>query len=198
MNRKGQATTELAIILPLFVLLAGGLLSVGYICWQGLKVQEAANLAARIQGEERVGGGVSADSIQQDNGLDGSGDRVPDDSLIGGLSKNPDALSGMKSKPTGGVYGKIYKAVHQMFTKGEQEKLFVPPPIKQGINSDTVQVVRVLNPPKFLDFKLAPIRLEAEAYGGEDSHMYGLPRWGRTADSPGQFYTTNIKNPDNK
>jgi hypothetical protein len=43
-----------------------------------------------------------------------------------------------------------------------------------------VKVIRVLNPPDILGFKLDPITLKGEAYGGEDPHMYGLPRWGST------------------
>src|SRR5262245_41063657 len=89
--RSGQGMTEIVIMMPLFVILACGVLSIGYMCWQGLKVQEAANLAARIQGQERVSGGASTDTILQDNGLDAAGDRLPDDDNIQHLANNPDA-----------------------------------------------------------------------------------------------------------
>src|SRR5262245_39084837 len=108
----GQGTTEIALMLPLFVILLGGVLFVGYMCWQGLKVQQAANLAARIQGQERVAGGyappnnpnVGVQFIRQDNGIDGGGDKIPDN--LDALDGNPDAFAQYKVKPTGGVYGK--------------------------------------------------------------------------------------------
>jgi hypothetical protein len=192
-SNSGQATTEIVIMLPLFLLLAFGAIAITYICWQGIKVQEAANLAARIQGQERISGGHSEESIRQDNGLDGGFDKLPTAEDLSQLDSSDDGLSGFKSKPAGGVYGRYYQAVHDMFGKGEQKKLFVPPPTNVGLNTDTIKVVRVLNPPKFFDFKLKPIRLEATAYGGEDVHMYALPRWGSTEGSSDQFYQGQIK-----
>jgi hypothetical protein len=194
-NQKGQGMSEIVLMLPLFLILAAGSISIAYMCWQGIKVQQAANLAARIQGQERVSGGVSQQSISRDNGMEGMGDQVPDEDDVAKMGNGAN-MSGWKSRPSGGVYGRFYDAVHTMFSKNEQNKLFVPPPINQGINTDTVQVVRVLTPPKILDFQLKPIRLEAKAYGGEDSHMYALPRWGSTANNNDQFYTTAITNPD--
>ena len=201
LGRSGQGMSEITLMLPLFILLAGGAMAVAYICWQGIKVQQAANLAARIQGQERVSGASASDAsvgqhfIEQDNGVDGGGDTVPDDASIQGLSNNPNALNGFHTKPTGGVYGKLYQAVHDMFNPGEQKKLFVPLPI-QGLNTDSVEVVRVLNPPKIFDMQLKPVKLQARAYGGEDTHLYGLPRWGRD-NANGQFYTSALQNPDN-
>ena len=52
--RSGQATVEMAIRSPLLLALIGGGILVVFSCWQGIKVQQGANLAARIQGEERV------------------------------------------------------------------------------------------------------------------------------------------------
>ncbi len=189
---SGQATSELILLVPLFVFMAGGALSIGYMCWQGLKVQQAANLAARIQGQERVMGGTSQQSILHDNGLDGPKDQVPDDSVLQNPSNAP--INGMQGAPSSGVYGKFYAAVRKMFGPGEQDKLFVPPPVNAGFNTDTVQVVRVLKPPKILNYQLPSIKLEAFAYGGEDPHMYGLPRWGRV-DGVAPFYQTEIQNP---
>jgi hypothetical protein len=198
MNQRGQGMTEIVLMLPIFIILMAGTASIAYMCWQGLKVQQAANLAARINGQERISGGPSESSIRQDNGLDGGVERAPDDSEIEQLSNDPNALSGLKAKPSGGVYGKMYTAVHEMFNTGEQAKLFVPPPINQGINTDTVQVVRVLNPPKVLGFQLSPVRLEARAYGGEDTHLYALPRWGKTSNTNNPFYSKELTNPDNQ
>lgn len=195
-NDRGQATTEIVLLLPIFLLLAAGMVMLGYIALQGLKVQEAANLAARIQGQERVSGGTSRQSILQDNGLDGAVEKVPTKEDLAQLKHNPNGLSGFKAAPNGGVYGKYYRAVHAMFSPGEQKKLFVPPPIKEGTNTDTIRIVRVLNPPKIFGFKLKPIRLEATAYGGEDSHMYSLPRWGRSGSggpNAQPFYHGQIK-----
>lgn len=190
-NRQGQASIEVMLLLPLFMLLAAGFLCVGYMCWQGIKVQQAANLAARIQGQERVAGGTSSGSIDNDNGINqGFGDKAPMEP-----SKNQlVSLSGFgkNQPPTTSVYGRYYKEVQDMFNKGEQEKLYIPEP-KTGINTDRVRVVRILQPPKIFGLQLDPIVFDATAYGGEDSRMYGLPRWGRTANGNGQFYTGQIK-----
>lgn len=194
---RGQGMTEIALLLPLFIILVAGTGSIAYICWQGIKVQQAANLAARINGQERVAGGRSEATIQQDNGLDGAVERVPEPGDIQRLTSDPNALSGFKARPNGGTYAKMYEAVHEMFSPGEQAKLFIPPPINQGINTDTVQVVRILNPPKIFGFQMKPIRLEAKAYGGEDTRQYGLPRWGRTNPGTNPFYQSALTNPDN-
>jgi len=64
------------------------------------------------------------------------------------------------------------------------------------MNSDKVQVIRLLQPPKIFDLQLPPVKLEASAYGGEDPHMYGLPRWGKV-DKNNPFFVEKIKNPRN-
>jgi hypothetical protein len=91
------------------------------------------------------------------------------------------------------VYLQIYQIIRDMFPQSVQNKLFIPTP-HQGINSDTVEVVRVLVPPKLLNFNMPPIELQAQAYGGEDPHQYGLPRWGRTDANPNgtPFYQTQL------
>src|SRR5688572_3895751 len=71
-RRAGQATTEMLFILPLLLILAACAAYITYICWQGLKVQQAANLAARINGQERVGGAKDFNQIYLDNGLSNS------------------------------------------------------------------------------------------------------------------------------
>lgn len=172
---RGQASTELVLMMPVFILMIGIALSVGYMCWQGIKVQQAANFAARIQGQERIGGGRDPGSINYENGLVGIADQV---SVSG--------ASGVKTGAIPGLYGRYRAAVQRLFNSGEQIKLFVPAP-KLGINTDQVRVVRVLKPPKILNFQMKPILLDGEAYGGEDPRMYGLPRWGNS------FYQSQIK-----
>jgi hypothetical protein len=196
-SSRGQATTELILLIPLFVILTGGALCTGYMCWQGLKVQEAANLAARIQGQERVAGGPSVQAIQNDNGLNGFGDRVPDLATIKNSGSTPGPLPG-HNPPQSGVYAKFYKAVQSMFGPGEQQKLFVPQPIVRD-NSDEVDVVRVLQPPKFFGVNIPGMEFQARAYGGEDPHMYGLPRWGETGNgsSNNLFWQTAVTNKNN-
>jgi hypothetical protein len=160
------------------------------MCYQGLKTQQAANLAARIQGQERVMGGATARSILDDNGgADGSGDWVP------ASNPDPEAESPALHARAGAapslrsVYGRYYKAAKDLF--GARDKVFVPPPIS-GVNTDQVRVVRVMNPPKMFGLQLKPMVVEATAYGGEDSRMYGLPRWG-TSSNGASFYKSQIK-----
>lgn len=188
----GQAMTELVFILPFILVLAGGAISVAYICFQGLKVQQAANLAARIQGQERVAGGKVVASILQDNGVgDGTGDDAASAAkALQELQSNPHALDGRTVTLPTGVYGHYYKAVQSLFSKGEQEKLFVLPP-HSGINTDAVEVIRILAPPKILNYQMPPVELTATAYGGEDTHAFGLPRWGsvpNTTSASGLFW----------
>jgi hypothetical protein len=193
MNKKGQASAELVILLPLFLMLAAGAMSFAYMCWQGIKVQQAANLAARMQGQERVSGSSSVDWIKQDNGVGmGFGDTAPE---VDSAQKVVTSQGERSAPPATSVYGRFYREVQGMFTPGEQEKLFIPEP-HAGLNSDAVNVVRLLQPPKNMGLKLPPIKLEATAYGGEDPHMYGLPRWGRPQGSSQQFYQGQITNPD--
>jgi hypothetical protein len=142
--QSGQSVAEFVILVPLFVLMAGVMVSVAYICFQGIKVQQAANLAARIQGQERILGGSSPDSLELDD-------------------RN--------------LYNNITKAVKRFFNKGEEAKLTIYRP-DIGINSDRVTIERVLNPPNILGLKLPEVKLEATAYGGEDTHMHSMPRWG--------------------
>ena len=190
---EGQGTAEILLMLPLFVILAGGALCIGYMCWQGLKVQQAANLAARMQGQQRVGGGTTATNINVENGLTGTGDRAPTREEAQRMVTDINALNGNRAgTPPGGVYGDFYKAVRNMFGVKEGRRLVVPPP-HRGANTDAVKVVRVLKPPKILDLQLKPVLLEAYAYGGEDTRMYGLPRWGGTGVDPTTpFYKTAI------
>src|ERR1051326_2875203 len=49
-RNDGQAITEMVIVIPLLIMLLSGAMAWVYTCWQGVKVQQAANIAARIQG----------------------------------------------------------------------------------------------------------------------------------------------------
>lgn len=185
-GRAGQASTEMVVILPLLLLLAGAMLFVAYGTWQGMKVQQAANLVARVQSQERLGGGTSVSAINDSNGFGGGQPADPDpdtpassdDSGLGGTSMRP--LSAGAERRS--LYGKVRGMVHDMFPQSSQEDLFVPAP-KIGLNVDKVKVVRVIKLPKIPFFNWGDsqksINLVGTAYGGEDPYMYGLPRWGQ-------------------
>ena len=186
MNKRGQAMTEMMFILPLLLMLAVGVLGVVFMCWQGIKVQQAANIAARIQGQERVAGGPSTAMIQQDNGVALGGDSDPtsaskplDAGQLAALRQSRKVRPGSST-----VYGKIQKVVRGMFNPGDQQDLFVPMP-KYGLvgYSDQVKVVRLWQLPQIFGFAPDPVTLQATAYGGEDTHMYGLVRWGHASAS---------------
>ncbi len=174
-THSGQAALEMVFLVPLFVILIGGAMSAVYVGWQSLKVQEAANMGARIQGQERVGGGKDFDSIQAVNGQDEAGERVYDN--MG------DPRSQAPQKPS--VYRRVYFSVKSFFSKMEQEAVFIPKPIV-GQNVDEVQVHRFLKLPDipFLNRRgVDRVKLSGRAWGGEDTYMYGLPRWGKTGSS---------------
>ena len=188
LSRRGQATTEMVFIIPLLMMLAAGAMAVVYMCWQGVKVQEVANLAARIQGQERVAGGVNFTTIQHDNGVDVPGDVDPTQNSAPIDSARLQSLEqGSKARPfPTTVYGKILKLVRDQFNANEQDGLFVPEPHYGLVGySDQVKVVRIWQPPQFFGLNVAPITVEATAYGGEDPHMYGLVRWGHTTPGGG-------------
>jgi hypothetical protein len=202
-SERGQAASELVIILPLLLLLAFGAIALTYMCWQGVKTQEAANLAARIQGQERVAGGVSLADIDLVNGMGMGGDQDPT-ALRGQDFLTPERARG--ERPRGGamsvrsVYGKLRQAARDMFSPGERDHLFVPPPVRRSI-TDQVKVVRVMTPPEIFDFQIKPVVVEATAYGGECTNMYGLPCWGHTGGSlnSGELYWQKLlrENPGN-
>jgi hypothetical protein len=187
-REAGQATTEMVFVIPILLTLAAAAMAVVYMCWQGVKVQEVANLAARIQGQERVAGGVDFATIQQDNGVNLGGDIDPTKSGQPLDSAGYQALQQRQSPhpPPNTVYGKILKLVKDQFGPGEPGILSVPPP-KYGLvgYSDQVKVVRVWQPPKFFWFDVPLITVQATAYGGEDPHAYGLVRWGHTTSGGG-------------
>jgi len=68
-NKKGQSTSEMVLILPIFVVIATAMLATVYMSEQALKTQEGAVLAGRMVGQERVAGGIDEPSIQKANGF---------------------------------------------------------------------------------------------------------------------------------
>jgi hypothetical protein len=180
-NRKGQAMTEMLFILPLFVAVAAAGIFVVYTSWQNVRVQQAANLAARIQGQERIGGGRSVQEIERENGV-GAGDEDP-------TTTSGKVANASGSAPTGSVYEKFHKRVKAMFPYA-RKSTYVPPP-EIGQNVDRVKVIRVINLPKipFFEWKTkdTQVKLKGEAYGGEDTFMYGLPRWGRSNSAESEW-----------
>ncbi len=182
-RQSGQAATEMVFILPLLATLVGAGMVVLYCCWQGIKTQQAANFAARIQGQERVMGSISKDEIENENGVGidvttSGGDPDPTDSS-GGSNDHPAHGSPVPNS----VYEHIRKNVFDMFGNSSNN-VYVPPP-RIGQNVDKVTVVRIIQMPK-IPFTTSPgrtLKLKAEAYGGEDTLMYGLPRWGHTSNS---------------
>lgn len=191
-SQSGQATTELVILLPLLLFLAGAAMVITYGCWQGLRVQQAANLAARIQGQERISGGPSQRKIDEVNGVSGNGlgmagDADPTTYLQHQTNDtiNENAFNQLPKRPpqsNRSVFGKYYYKVKNMFSMRERDTVFVPAP-KIGYNSDRVKVIRTISPPEMFGHRMRPIILEGIAYGGEDSHMYSLPRWGPIEDN---------------
>ena len=179
----GQATSEMVFILPLLIILAGGAICIVYMCWQGVKTQEAANYAARIEGQERVSGGVSADDINRTMGLGMGGDKDP--------TLNKDKMTAEEARnlrPSGGsmsitsVYGKYRDEVRKMFSIGERDHVHVMPPVRNSL-TDQVKVVRVMTPPKIFNFQMDPVMVASTAYGGECTNAYGLPCWAHTGDN---------------
>lgn len=195
-GERGQASTEMLFILPLFVMLSAGTVFIVYMCWQGVKVQSAANLAARVEGQDRVAGGPSVPLIQAVNGLyQGLGGTFGDQdpttmvpalpgglqSLSAALSPQPRISAQQHPPPGRTVYAKFYAYAHSLFGAGERQNLFVPAPVL-GVNTDMVKVVRVMTPPKVLTMTLPQVVVAGKAYGGEDPHMFALPRWGVVSD----------------
>ena len=199
-SKSGQSLAEMVVFLPMLLMMAAGAIFIVYMCWQGVKVQQAANMAARVEGEERVAGGTSAGSIREVNGLGIGGDEditangMPDASSLSG--KNSTNLAAI---PTNSVYGKYRSLVRGMFGAGEIPHLFVPPPVL-GANTDRVKVTRVMTPPSVFGMQMTPVVIDATAYGGEDSHMYALPRWGCTGsncDPSKPYWQQILKDPNN-
>ena len=167
MNKKGQAATELAIVLPIFMALACGVVSIVYMSWQSLKTQQAANLAARIEGQGRIAGGADDTALNQGNGF-----HIKDGPHSAASDPND-----LHPALQGGVFQEYYSAVSQMFNAGEQNNMEIKPPTSIGSYTDEVTIVRHFHPRLLFGFQVPDVQVTAKAYGGEDSNMYGLPRW---------------------
>lgn len=211
---RGQATTELTIILPIFLGLAGVCVAVVYMCWQGIKVEQAAMFAARVQGQERVAGGKSGDDINDINinGVAGKAgpDTVPDiDNSVpvitsAGNTLDPQVqpayrhvqpahskiLYGQEKDASLSVFQKIVAKTRALFGPEAQDHLYFPK-ISFGNVVDEVRIVRIFEPPSIFGFRFKPIKTEAVAYGGEDCYQYSLPRWGHVGRGSG----TNATDP---
>ncbi len=180
----GQAAMEMVFILPILLTLIGGGMFIVYACWQGIHVQQAANLAARIQGQERLGGGKSLGEIDRQNGV--SSFDAADTSQWNKAFAPPS----QNEPPARSVYGKYYHLAKNLISSGFQgDHVYISPPLI-GQNVDKVRVIHTLHLPKIPFFKWPAgqeqITMEAVAYGGEDTNMYGLPRWGESDQSNGQ------------
>lgn len=224
-TRSGQAMTEMVILIPLLVMLAAGAISVSYMCWQGVKVQEAANLAARIAGQETVGTARDRAQVGRDNGLDTSlgvyaaGDPDPntacnqadsnqrqnclDQFVKTNGSGSSGGVGGYGTKLDGnangaqGVYWNYRRLVYSLFSPGEQKQLFVQPAITRGDESE-VKVSRVMRPPKIFGWQMPIVTVEAKAYGGEDTYMYSLKRAGHTNNNAQTLWEKLMQNPNLK
>lgn len=184
LNERGQGMVEMMIYVPLMVMLVAGAVSVSYVCWQGLKTQQAANVAARMQGQERIGGGRSSDEISQANRGYGAADPDPSRGWRNGEGEGetlyrPVAQRAEGEQQRASVYGRYRSTVRSMFSEKERPNVYVPAPV-MGSNTDQVKVVRVIEFPAIFGFQPDPIVLESTAYGGEDPHTHALPRWGKT------------------
>lgn len=183
MNRRGQATTEMVFIFPLLLAVIGAFMFLLYGAWQGIKTQQAANLAARIQGQERVQGGTGLPEIDRENGnAVGQGDTLSMDSSDSTDSSRPKAHGNINQPSRTSVYGRYYFLIkEQLFPKNAQ--VIIPAPVI-GQNIDKVSVFRLIDVPNipFIKPGTLPkqIQLQGTAWGGEDTYMYALPRWGQT------------------
>jgi hypothetical protein len=186
-NNKGQTAVEMVFVLPLLVILAGGMLFMVYAGWQDLKIQQAANLLARVEGQEKVSGGTSIRDINIENGFGpGTGFQDGDDSVSGrnfGVSDDTHVTSG-------GAFAlsdRMKNLLRGFFPGGLGKGGGMAQP-RAGQNVDQITITRVI--PTFrIPFTKRnagmpkEITLKGTAYGGEDPYMYALPRWGTTPTS---------------
>jgi len=214
-TQSGQGITEMVFLIPLFVILGVGAVSVSYMCWQGIKVQEAANVAARVAGQETVGGAKDFATMMQDNGLvtglgvNAAGDPDPStecdqadavsrQTCLTNLANGNGAGSSIGTKLAGdgggvkGVYWDFRKLIYSLFTPGEQKRLYVPTPTTRGGVSE-VKVTRIMQAPKIFGWQAPPVSVSAKAYGGEDPYMYSLPRFGHTNSGGDPFWQQVFK-----
>ena len=180
-NNKGQTVTEMVFVLPLLIMLAGGMLFMVYAGWQDLKLQQAANLLARVEGQEKVSGGRSINDINQENGFGpGSGFQDGDAKVDSHNFGTGDEHVSSGGAPT--LKLRMMNLLKGLFPSGGVS-LAQP---RGGQNVDQITITKVVPMFKipFLSKGNAglpkEITLKGQAYGGEDPYMYALPRWGTT------------------
>jgi hypothetical protein len=173
---------ELTVVIPLLVLLATIIAGVLYVEWQGVKTQEAANLAARLEGQEHISGGKTPQQIALLNGnFEGLSREMP--TLNNELDRMTDQEWNHISNSGGGNNGilNIQQKMLDMVRKFIGRESAVQTPVI-GTATDSVTVDRAVGVPAALGG--GDIVIHSTAYSGaEDTYMYGLPRWGPTDGS---------------
>jgi hypothetical protein len=176
-NRRGQTAVEFVLMVPFFAAVAAMVMFVTYTCWQGVKTQQAANLAARIAGQQAVGGAQNFGQIDTMNGVQA------------GVTNNNNPNPGPPTPtPGGSVYSDYYTKVQRLMKISDSTKLRAFPP-SIGLQSVEVKVIRTISLPAIFFLGAQQISIGDDrhmigslhyvsAYGGEDTYMYGLPRWG--------------------
>jgi len=176
---------ELTFLLPLVIMLLGGMFFLVYAGWQDLKVQQAANLAARVEGQEKVNGGRTIYDINKENGFGPGMGRVvvnPDVKDATMEISNDNSVGPLSGQS---LYDRLRVMVKGLYAPGERSSVQIESPLS-GQSVDQVNVYRILKMPHipFFKDKANPlpesIMLKGTAYGGEDPFMYALPRWGTT------------------
>lgn len=183
-NKQGQTTVEMVFVLPLLIMLAGGMLFMVYAGWQDLKLQQAANLLARVEGQEKVSGGTSIDAINTENGWIGSGSGFRDaDAKIDDTNFGITGTGSVSSRGAPTLFLRMINLLKGLFPGGGVT-LSQP---RSGQNVDQITITRIIPTFKIPFMKgnaglPKQIVLQGQAYGGEDPYMYALPRWGATGN----------------
>jgi len=204
-NHKGQTVTEMVFVLPLLIMLAGGMLFVVYAGWQDLKLQQAANLVARVEGQEKVIGGVSDSEIDRENGFLSRSDQQFANPNIG---KEDFGISEETQANSGGAFA-LFDRMKNLVAgflgiKGRSNVTLLPPRISQNVDQITITKILPMFKIPFMKGNAGlpdQIILQSTAYGGEDPHMYALPRWGIDSTSKGvpewrNFLKSAVQNND--
>jgi hypothetical protein len=175
---------EFVIMVPLFAAVAAMVMFVTYICWQGVKTQQAANLAARIAGQETVGGAQTFGDIDRMNGVQNGVTN----------NNNPNPLL-----PNGASVYNTYSTKVQALLNIHDTALLRAFPPSIGLGSTEVKVIRSISFPAVFFLSAQQITIGDDrhvmgsvhyvnAYGGEDTFMFGLPRWGGSGLGQGPYW----------
>src|SRR5258706_6523351 len=140
-NLKGQTTIEMVFVLPILFMLMGGMLFMVYTGWQDLKIQQAANLIARVEGQEKVSGGVSIDAINKENGFAPGADQLSADSTVG---RTKFEINDQTQASSGGSYVLLDRMKNLVGSflgvgKGADIRVFDP---RSGQNVDFIKITR--------------------------------------------------------